>query len=111
MHVSFEEIGHLSATFGCDKCTAGQVCKVSENGRVAPCADGERFCGVLESVRTGHAGVQLHGFAEVSYTGAAPAVGYTGLQADGHGGVKAAGTVSYLVVSVDTGSKTAVIEL
>lgn len=111
MKVSFEEIGHLSATFDCERGTAGQVCKVSANGKVAPCVDGESFCGILESVRKGTAGVQIHGFAEIPYTGAAPTVGFSNLQANGTGGVKVAGTRAYLVVSVDTVNKTAVIEL
>ena len=84
---------------------------MSGNGRVAACADGDSFCGVIETVRKGVAGVQLHGFAELSYTGEAPALGFTGLQANGQGGVKAAGTRTYLVVSVDPAAKTAVIEL
>ena len=111
MNVSFEEIGRLSATFACEQGAAGQLCKLTANGKVAPCADGDRFCGLIECVRQGVAGVQLHGFAEISYTGAAPAVGYANLQANGHGGVKAAGTQAYLVVSVNTADKTAVIEL
>ena len=111
MNVSFEEIGRISATF----CHAGglekQVCKLSAANTVNACADGDAFCGVIESIRGGSAGVQLHGFAEVTYTGAAPAIGYANLQADGHGGVKAAGSRSYLVVSVNTTAHTAVIEL
>ncbi len=111
MKVSFEEIGHLSATFDCENGTAGQVCKVTANGKVAPCLDGDSFCGILESVRKGAAAVQLHGFAEVAYTGGVPTVGFSNLQANGAGGVKVAGTRAYLVVSVDTAKKTAIIEL
>lgn len=111
MKVSFEEIGHLSATFDCENGKVGQVCKVTANGKVSPCADGDSFCGILETVRKGTAGVQLHGFAEVSYTGTPPTVGFSNLQANGTGGVKVAGTRAYLVVSVDTTNKTAVIEL
>ena len=111
MNVSFEEIGHLSATFVCKQGQTGQMCKVTGNGTVAPCADGDGFCGQIEFIRNGVAAVQLHGFAEVSYTGSAPALGYTGLQANGQGGVKAVGTRTYLVVSVDSAARTAVIEL
>ncbi len=111
MKVSFEEIGHLSATFECDQASVGQVCKVTANGKVAPCVDGENFCGIIESVRKGAAGVQLHGFAEVKYSGSAPALGFSNLQSNGTGGVKAAGTRSYLVVSVDAVNHTAMIEL
>lgn len=111
MNVSFEEIGRLSASFRHAGGQEKQVCKLSAADTVNACADGDRFCGVIETVRGNLAGVQLHGFAEVSYTGAAPAIGYANLQANGQGGVKAAGSQSYLVVSVNTAAKTAVIEL
>ena len=102
MNVSFEEIGRLAVTFGSEGCQAGQVCKVSANGKVAPCADGDKLCGIVEHVRGSHAAVQVAGFAEVSITGAV-GVGYVNLCADGSGGVKAdtAGQ-KYVVVDVDT---------
>lgn len=112
MKVSFEEIGHLSATFAADSGENGQVCKLSANGKVAPCADGDAFIGVMEGVRKGFTAVQLHGFAEVSYTGTAPSLGYVNLAANGSGGVKTATSGrSHLVVSVDTTAMTAIIEL
>lgn len=111
MKVSFEQIGHMSATFRVDSGEDGQVVKVSGDGAVAACADGDKFCGVLEGVRKGYGGVQLHGFATVAYSGTAPAVGYAGLLADGSGGVKTGSGREHLVVSVDTVSKTCVIEL
>ena len=111
MKVSFEEIGRISASFACTEGQAGQVCKIGADSKVVPCLDGDKFCGMVESLRKGAAAVQLHGFCRLPYTGAAPALGYTALQANGQGGVKAAGTKEYLVVSVDTVRKTAVIEL
>lgn len=111
MNVSFEEIGRVSATFAVASGEAGQVCKLSANGTVAACAAGDKFCGVLEGARKGYGAVQLHGFAEVQYTGTAPAVGYANLCADGTGGVKTGDGREYLVVSVDTVKQTAVIEL
>lgn len=112
MKVSYEEIGHISATFAASSGEAGQVCRMAGNGQVTPCADGEMFCGVMEGIRKGYTGVQLHGFAEVVYTGTAPNVGYVNLLANGSGGVKvgSAGR-SYLAVSVDTANQTVVIEL
>ena len=59
MKVSFEEIGYMSATFAAERGEAGQVCKMAGNGRVAPCADGDAFIGVMESIRKGYAGVQI----------------------------------------------------
>ena len=110
MNVSFEEIGRLAVTFGQEGCVAGQICKVSANGKVAPCADGDKLCGIVEHVRGNHAAVQVAGFAEVSITGAV-SVGYVNLCADGMGGVKTGEGREYLVVSVDSSAKTAVIKL
>lgn len=112
MKVSYEEIGHMSATFAADSGEKGQMCKMESNGRVAPCADGEAFIGVMEGIRKGFTAVQLHGFAEVGYSGTAPALGYVNLVANGNGGVKTgSGVKAYLVVSVDTAAQTAIIEL
>ena len=111
MNVSFEEIGRLAVTFADSGCKAGQVCKVSENGTVAPCAADEIFCGVVEGVRGGHAAVRVAGFTTVSYTGTAPGLNYVNLCADGNGGVKAGTGREYLVVSVDENAETAVIKL
>ena len=110
MNVSFEEIGRIAVTFAQEGCAGGQVCKVSGNGMVAPCAEGDRFCGIVEHVRGAHAAVQVAGFAEVAVTGAV-SLGYAALCADGNGGVKAGAGREYLVVSVDESAKTAVIML
>ena len=111
MNVSFEEIGRLAVTFGQEGCVAGQVCKVGGNGKVAPCAEGDKLCGVVEHVRGNHAAVQVAGFAEVKVAGAVPA-GYVNLCADGNGGVKvdSAGK-EYLVAEVDATAKTCIIKL
>jgi len=111
MKVCFEDIGHISATFAAESGESGKVCKVCGNGAVALCADGEAFCGVMESVRKGFAGVQLHGFVTLPYTGTAPALGYQALVADANGGIKTGGTKEYLVVCVDENTMHAVIEL
>ena len=108
MNVSFEEIGRLAVTFGHEGCEAGQVCKVSGNGTVAPCVAGDKFCGIVEGVRGGYAAVQVAGFATVPYTGSV-STGFVSLCADGAGGVKAGAGKEYLVVRVD--EKTAVIKL
>lgn len=108
MNVSFEEIGRLAVTFAQDGCESGQVCKVSANGTVVPCAAGDKFCGVVEGVRGGVAGVQVAGFATVAVSGSLN-VGYVNLCADGNGGVKAGTGREYLVVSVE--ADTAVIKL
>ena len=44
--ISFEGIGEVAATFACGEgVKAGQVVKLTGNGTVGPCGDGERFCG------------------------------------------------------------------
>lgn len=112
MKVAFEEIGRVSASFTADSGEKGQVCKMSANGKVAPCAADDTFIGVMEGIRKGVCGVQLHGFAEVTYTGTAPSLGMAILVADGAGGVKTATSGrTCLVVSVDTTGKKAVIDL
>ena len=110
MNVSFEEIGRLTVTFAHGGCEAGQVCRVSANGTVAPCADGDKFCGVIEGVRGSFAAVQVAGFAAVKFSGDV-AAGYVSLCADGSGGVKSGDGREHLVVSVDETAKTAVIKL
>lgn len=112
MNVSYEEIGGICATFPAGTCKLGQVCKINTEGKAAACAPGERFCGVTESLRGGYAGVVLHGFVTVVYTGTGMAPGYINLVSNGAGGVKAdAAGMSYLVASVDTTEKTMMLEL
>lgn len=112
MKVCFEEIGHMSATFAAESGEGGDVVKVSANGTVAPCADGDVFCGVMEGIRKGFAAVQLHGFVTLPYTGSAPELGYNELLANGAGGVKVGtGGKKCLVVSVDPDVQAATIEL
>lgn len=110
MNVSFEEIGRLAVTFAQNGCKSGQVCKLGSDGKVTACAEGESFCGIVESVRGEHAAVQLEGFATVGITGTV-SLGYVDLCADGSGGVKSGSGREYLVVRVDTNAKTAVIKL
>ena len=105
MNVSFEEIGRMAVTFAQDGCESGQVCKVSENGTVAPCAAGEKFCGIVEGVRGDFAAVQVAGFATVAVSGSV-GVGYVNLCADGQGGVKAGSGKEYLVVTVNADTAT-----
>ena len=108
MNVSFEEIGRMAVTFAQEGCQSGQVCKVGGNGKVVPCAAGDKFCGIVESIRGGFAAVQLEGFATVTVSGSVNA-GYVNLCADGNGGIKAGSGREYLVVCVN--GDTAVIKL
>ena len=110
MSVSFEEIGQTAATFQADSgVKVGQVCKITANGKVGPCAAGDDFCGVAVSKKGGYAAVAVRGFVTLNYTGTtAPTVGYCTLAADGKGGVAVpeSGGRSLLVVSVENGTVT-----
>ena len=103
--------GFLEATAtlkAADGLAVGQAVKISANQTAAPCAAGNVPCGVCNELRGGYAGVQLAGYAKLSYSGTAPAVGYTQLAADGNGGVKAAssGGKFYTVLEVDSAKST-----
>lgn len=100
-NISFEGIGAVCATFLAEEgVKGGQVVKLSANGTVAPCAAGDRFCGVALEPRGGAAAVQVKGFLTVHGSGLA--VGWATLSADGNGGVKVAESgVNALVISVE----------
>ncbi len=106
---SFEGIGQWAATFACGGAVQeGQVVKISGGGTVSPCGDGDKFCGTAVAVgRDGGAcSVALGGMVTVSFSGAAPALGWTALSADGKGGVKAdSGGRVCLVADVDAAGK------
>ncbi len=112
MNASFKEIGSLYVTFPAGTCQAGKVCKIGTTGKADSCTAGERFCGVVSSVRSNAAGVQLHGFVTVSYSGTTPKTGYCFLSADGLGGVRSESSgQAYLTVAVNTTAKTVTFEL
>ncbi len=99
----------MTATFAAgDGVTGGQVVKLTGDSAVAPCAAGDRFCGLAMTPRRGGAAVQVKGFMEVGRTGALD-LGWAELVADGSGGVRAAASggsesgVTALVVSVSAG--------
>jgi len=110
--VSFEGIGAVVATFFAEGSVApGKVVKVKHNGVVAPCGSGDNICGLALSNENGCAGVQVRGFATVSFS-APLSLGRVTLSADGTGGVmeSVAGS-EFLVVAVDSADQSAVILL
>lgn len=112
MKVAYEGIGHLTVTFPNNSAVAGQVCKLSTQGKCEKCSDGDIFCGVVEEVTPAGAAVQLQGFVKLSYTGAIPYAGYTKLSSNGAGGVKTdTNGKEYLVVRYDSAKKTVIIKL
>ena len=105
--IAFDMNHEILATFLAEEGTEPKtVCKMTANGTVGPCADGDSFCGVVNTVRGGCAGVVLHGVVTAAYSGTTPAVGKTALVADGSGGVKAGEGESCLVLDVDETEKT-----
>ena len=113
MKLSYEGIGQWAATFACGDAAEGEIVKISGNGAVSACTAGDDFCGMVLSVgRDGEAcAVALGGMVTAGYTvpsqGAAPALGWAALRADGSGGVQAdADGRSFLVVDVDTSAET-----
>ncbi|EOS66203.1 hypothetical protein [Oscillibacter sp. 1-3] len=111
MSVSYEGIGQWAATFACGGVREGQVVKVSANGTVSGCEEGDRFCGMALAVsRDGTAcTVALGGMVTAAYSGGTePAAGWINLAADGNGGVAvvSAGGRSCLAVDVDSAART-----
>lgn len=119
MSISFEGIGEMTATFLAEEDSQvkpGDVVCLTGNGQVGLGKTADVPCGVAATVsEDGCVGVQIGGLAEVTYSGSAPTVGWNKLSADGEGSVSAAASaddgMSFLVVRVDTGSKTAVVKL
>ncbi|MDU3680627.1 MAG: hypothetical protein E7G07_11435 [Flavonifractor plautii] len=82
--------------------------KLTGDGAVSPCGDGERFCGVALSAGEGFAAVQMGGLIRVAASGGALTEGWNRLLADGSGGVRpdSAETPTggeYLVVRAESG--------
>ena len=85
--ISFEGIGEVAATFACGEgVKAGQVVKLTGNGTVGPCGDGERFCGVALSAGEGFAAVQLGGLIRVAASGGALTEGWNRRRISGGAG-------------------------
>ena len=110
MKVSFEGIGENVVTFYNSKsaaAVAGAPVKMSGNGEVSLCADGDRFFGAALACDADFAAIQTDGYIELSYTGAAPTIGFAKLVSNGAGGVNTAEAGGeFMVVDVDTVSKT-----
>jgi len=62
----------------------GDLVKVVESGKVAPCAAGDKICGVCLSVNSGYAAVQVTGYVNVPVTGSV-VTGFVKIAATGDG--------------------------
>lgn len=101
MSVSFGGFHNETATFRTENEIAkGTPVKITANGTVSACAEGDSFCGILANGDSAYAAVQIYGEVTAKFSGTAPALGYTKLAA-GKDGVKGGSGREYLVVSVD----------
>lgn len=79
---------------------------VSEANTVAPCGNGDEFCGFAIEGTGGYASVQLSGTVTAVYSGTAPELGYSKLVSDGKGVKADESGREYLVFAVDEAKKT-----
>ncbi len=101
MSVSFGGFHNETATFRTEnEIATGAPVKITDNGTVSACADGDIFCGILANGDGKYAAVQIYGEVTAKFSGSAPALGYTELVASADG-VKAGSGREYLVLSVD----------
>lgn len=108
MTISFDSIGQQCVTAKVNGTpVAGAVCKFSNNGAVAPCADGNPIHGFVENIRGKYATVTVRGFVTAAYSGTAPTLGYCALSGAADNKVKVlTGAKEYLVVSVNANENT-----
>lgn len=109
MNVSLNGFRESTVTFETEETlVTGTPVKLTANGMVGPCGDGDKFCGVAANERCGFAAVQLGGYVRLPYDGTAPAVGYQNFLAASGGKIKTAesGGRSLLVTDVDEAAKT-----
>lgn len=100
----------LRAGEGCKK---GMAATIAANGTAAPCTSGA-FIGFIAGVVGDYALVQTCGAVTASYSGTAPALGYTMVQADAAGGIAALGEGesagrALTVVSAENGTATIIL--
>lgn len=104
MNLSFNGFSENTVTFEADSSLtkAGVPVKVTQDGKAAPAAAGDRICGVAVNVRAGYCAVQLKGYMELPSTEAIPC-GYQTVSADAQGNLVLAdeGTEVLVVTSKD----------
>lgn len=106
MNVAFNGYDEKVITFACDDTVgAGSLVKLSGNGTVTACTDGDVFIGAATGVRGGYCGVQTGGYARIPVSGSV-LVGFQKLSAadDGKVKVNAAAGRELLVLDVIDGS-------
>ena len=113
MSYSFDGFNEGVLTFSCaEEIAPGAPVKISGNGEVTACSDGDRFCGVAVNCRNGSAGVALSGAVTLPFSGTAPTAGYVKLAAAAGGKVKTLSSgAEHLALSVDAAAGTVTIIL
>lgn len=108
MNVSFNGFNQNVLTFVSENDIGANIpVKLIDNGKVATCANGDEFIGVCVSSRSGYTGVQMTGYAKLTYSGDEIGVGYQTICADENGGVKLSETGrKVLVTDVDSTNQT-----
>lgn len=105
--IAFDGVGEMVVTLPvAEGVTEGVPVKLDAGGTAAPCAAGERFCGVALAPKGGFGAVQVGGFTALPCADETVTAGWVSLAADGNGGVKKAGAgegAEYLVVQTEGG--------
>lgn len=103
MSVAFNGTETMVLTFKVGTAATGGLVGMSENNTVETAADGSAPVGIVLNQRSGHAAVQVRGYAELGYSGtSAPALGFQTLVADGTGKLR-------LAASTETGKQCLVV--
>ena len=104
MSVAFDGIGACLLTFKAGQVAKGDIVAMTDNDTVGTAAANAAPVGIVLNKRLDWAAVQVAGYAQVTYSGTAPKVGWNSLAADGSGGLRTvtSGGRNCLVVSVDS---------
>ena len=106
MNISYNGFMENTMTSEADETleVAGVPVKVTSEGKVSPCAEGDKICGVAVNVREGYVSVQITGFVELPCEGSIEA-GYQTVAAAKNGAVKAdASGREVLVLKAENGT-------
>lgn len=89
MNVSFKGYNEKCVTFEADTTVTAPLTpvKITADGKVSACADGDEFCGVAINTDGGYASVALSGYVELPVSGAV-AHGFQPLAAAAGGKIK-----------------------
>lgn len=103
MSISFNGFNEQVLTFKTEtELAAGTLVKMSGNGTVAACANGDKIIGVVLSCRDNLACVQVGGYINLPYSGTAPTTGYCGICAASATKIKTDSSAGKLLAVFDT---------